>query len=395
MRKHVSVRKIKSKSSPAKPPRPALPNIPSRPFPNYANYQPPPRTLSPVSSDSDQEGMASRTKKRLSPLREDGEKEAELGQHNGSLRSILAARGDVKHRIKAFEMTSSSDSSSLSSVQSEDSLPVKTTVKPPVAVPRAKIRNLSTVESPPPPLPSQPPTKSRSKSTGTPPNAVLLASAQQDSRPTPPPKNFNLSPPRVRKVPIINTELVDESPPQSPQHEPSRPSRPDVKRPQQPPRPTLSVYKRAKDRSRSASPNLVNKCKGKDKFGTTTEESEDSDTSSVHSSRSTNVAQSKPRHKVKKTRSQSSADQLLIRPSPPSPSSRRKTSSESADNMLPPLEASPKNTVEGAIGKEEDSLNEEMAGTIIKYILSSPDPKLKAALKDLIKSDEGVMKSLK
>lgn len=386
MRKHASFRKIKTKSSPAKPPRPALPNIPSRPFPNYANYEPPPRTLSPISSDSEQEDTTLRTNKKLSPLREDDETEVESGQRSGSMRSILTARGDVKNRIKAFETTSSSETSSISSVQSEENPPVKTTVKPPVAAPRAKIRNLSTVESPTPPLSSQLSAKSRSKSTGCPPNAALLAPAQQqNSRPPPPPKNFTLSPPRIRKVPIINTELVDESP----QHEPTRPSRPETKQPQKPPRPTLSVYKRAKDRSRSASPNLVNKSK----LVATTEESEDSDTSSVHSTRSMNVAQSKPRHKVKKIRSQSSADQL--QPAPPSPNARRKSSSESADNVSPPLEAPLKNTLEGAIGGEENSLNEEMAGTIIKYILSSPDPKLKAALKDLIKNDEVVMKSLK
>ena len=122
-------------------------------------------------------------------------------------------------------------------------------------------------------------------------------------------------------------------------------------------------------------------------------ESEDSDTNSVLSSRSKISSPGKLRHKVKKTRSQSSADVLSVRPPPPTTLARRKSTSESAD-MFPPLESPPKNTVEQVIGGEEGSLNEEMAGTIIKYILASPDPKLKAALKDLITSDKGALNSL-
>ena len=76
---------------------------------------------------------------------------------------------------------------------------------------------------------------------------------------------------------------------------------------------------------------------------------------------------------------------------------RRKSASESAESeFYPPLEAPPKNTtLGGAIGEEDGSLNEEMAGTILKYILASLDPNLKAALKDLLKNDEGVMSTLK
>ena len=386
MRKNLSVRKgAKSKSSSTKPPRPPLPDIPTRPFPNYANYQPP---SSPVSSDSDQESMAAlKNKKKLSILKEEDEKETttEVGQHNGSgsLRSMLAGRGDVRNRIKAFEMTSGSETSSLSSVQSEDSPPAKTiTIKPPVAVPRARVRNQSTVENPGiAPSPHKESAKKRSKSTGTPP---VFTPA---NRPPPPPRNYTKSPTTPKKIPIINEQLLNEPSPVGPRHLP-RPS--EERPPSQPPRPTLSVYKRAKDRSRSASPSFQ-----KQKGFNMAEESEDSsDTNSVQSYRSNVSAQGKPRHKVKKTRSQSSADQLAVKPLP-NPPVRRKTSSESANDFYPPLEAPPKNTVEGAIGGEDGSLNEEMAGTIIKYILASPDPKLKAALKDLITSDQSVMKSMK
>ena len=391
MRKNLSARKgIKTKSSANKPPRPALPNIPARPqfparpqlptkpeFPTYANYQPP---LSPSSSDSEQEfpSMALKSKKKLSILREDDENETDLGQQNGgSLRATLAARGDVRNRIKAFEMSPGSETSSISSVQSNESATlVKTTVRPPIAAPRVlKDRNNSTVESPvfSPPQKEE---KTRSKSTGTPPMLPLA------SRPPPPPKPNQAV---LQKIPKINEQFIDKPPTVGRVH-PIRSN--GNKPPTQPPRPTLSVYQRAKDRCRSASPSLAQQRSGGDA------ESEDSDTNSVLSSRSKNSTPGKQRHKVKKTRSHSSADQLAVRPPPPTTPVRRKSTSESA-SMFPPLEAPPKNNVGQAIGGEDGSLNEEMAGTIIKYILSSPDPKLKAALKDLITNDKGALNSLK
>lgn len=378
------------------------------PFPDYLNYQP---LASPPSSDSEQENMVSKNKKKLETLKEEDERELELsGQHGGSLRAILQGRGDVKNRIKAFERGSGSETSSLSSNQSEESIKnvnPRPNPRPPIAVPRTRIRNQPTAQAKslddnsPPPRPPHPSLKTRSKSV----EASSATSTCEDvaSRPPPParPSPTHLAALSPKKIPVINEELVDNKPPPLGPGHPLRPDHHNKEKPVQPPRPSLSVYQRAKDRSRSASPQLhrkINRSPIPER-----EDSEDSDTaSSVHSYKSSATSSSgrpQQRHKVKKVRSQSSADRppqdLLILKKPATPA-RRKSASESTDSALfPPLEAPPKNTQDEAAGGEEESpLNEKMAGSILKYILSSPDPKLKAALKDLLKNDEGVMNSL-
>ena len=375
------------------------------PFPDYLNYQPP-----PVSSDSDQENMVSKNKKKLETLKEEDERDIEVsGQHGGSLRALLQGRGDVKNRIKAFEKGGSgSETSSLSSNQSEESIKnvsPRPNPRPPIAVPRTRIRNqppaqAKSMDNSPPPRPPHPQLKSRAKSV----EASLVNSTREvvSSRPPPPPSrpsptHIALSP---KKIPVINEELVDNKPPPVGPGHPLRPNRRGEEKPVQPPRPSLSVYKRAKDRSRSASPQLHRKIIRPP--NAEREDSEDSDTaSSVHSYKSSSTTSSgrpQQRHKVKKVRSQSSVDQprqdLLVTKKPTTPS-RRKSASESTDSALfPPLEAPPKNTMDGAVGGEKNPLNEDTAGSILKYILSSPDPKLKAALKDLLKNDTGIMNSL-
>ena len=408
MRHRASERRgKKSKSSPTRSPlaqAQAQAQVPSRPLrPNYTNYQP---QLSPVSSDSEQETTMSR-RKTLGTLREDDEREAprqELGQHNGSLRSVLAGQGGVKNRIKAFEMTSGSESS-LSSIQSEDGGNVGR--KPPIALPRTRSRTKTPLQSGESPRasPSHPKVATRSKSVDFPPTASELDITPDNTPPPLPPKTFNKSPPHVhvsspKRIPIINEELLEEPPPLGPGH-PLRPDTYSSSKPLQPPRPTPSVYQRAKDRSKSSSPCLAAKAKGR----ATGEESEDSDTaSSVHSyaSKSSTATDSsgrphshgKPRHRVKKTRSHSHADQTFQALRPPQQPRRKSSSETEGDLYPPPLEAPPQNTMGGATGGG-NPLNEEMAGTLIKYILASPDPTLKTALKNLLKNDEEVMSSLK
>ena len=298
------------------------------------------------------------------------------------MRSALSGKGGVKNRIKAFEMTTGSESSSLSSVQSEEGSPVHSkpppAVKPPIAVPRVRVPQVFTEGTDS--SPSRPITKPRSNSV----DYTLAMSGAAQSRPSPPPKKISLGAPPLQTIPVINEQLVEDPTPPLP----GRPPRPNVSKPKQPPRPSPSVYQKAKDRCRSVSPNPLS-----GRLRPMAEESEDSDTNSVTSTRSTPLG--KPRHKVKKCRSQSSADQALIRPLPPTTPTRRKSASESTEDLLPPLEAPPKNSVGGATAAEDGSLNEEMAGTIIKYILASPDPRLKEALKDLIKNNEGALNTLK
>ncbi len=464
VRQQASLRKSgksnNSKASPTHPksPKPALPNIPTRPFdqrgksatpfadylnyqppdserqlrgksepfPDYLNYEPPaspgnsdsedepcPDYLNyqppPLSSDSDQENTISKNRKKLGTLKEEDEGDMESSGH-GSMRSLLKGSGDVRSRIKAFEKGGSgSETSSLSSNQSEESTknvaiasPSRQNPRPPIAVPRTRVRNqppaqAKSLDNSPPPRPSHPRLNSRSKSVEA---SSVMFRPPPPSKPSPTPIGSPSSP---KKIPLINEELVDDKPsppPVGPGH-PLRPS--EVKPPVQPPRPTLSVYKRAKDRSRSASPQLHKKIVRPPISGER-EDSDDSDTtSSVYSYKSTSTTSSgrpQQRYKVKKVRSQSSVDQppqhLLATKKPLVPPSRRKSASESTDSTLfPPLEAPPKNTTGGAVGGgEEASLSDDMAGSILKYILSSPDPKLKAALKDLLKNDSGVINSL-
>ena len=379
------------------------------PCPDYLNYQPP-----PLSSDSDQENTISKNRKKLGTLKEEDEGDVESSGH-GSMRALLKGRGDVRNRIKAFEKGGSgSETSSLSSNQSEESIKNVASLsrqnpRPPIAVPRTRIRNqpppvaqAKSMDNSPPPRPPHPRLKSRSKSVEA--SSVTLPS----SRPPPPSKpspTHIASSSSPKKIPVINEELVDDKPP--PPVRPNHPLRPngrnEEEKPVQPPRPSLSVYKRAKDRSRSASPQMHNKIV-RPPNASEREDSDDSDTaSSVHSYKSTSTTSSgrpQQKYKVKKVRSQSSVEQpsqdLLTAKKPIIPPSRRKSASESTDSALfPPLEAPPKNTMGGAIGGgEEASLSDNMAGSILKYILSSPDPKLKEALKDLLKNDSGVMNSI-
>ena len=380
------------------------------PCPDYLNYQPP-----PLSSDSDQENTISKNRKKLGTLKEEDEGDMESSGH-GSMRALLKGRGDVRNRIKAFEKGGSgSETSSLSSNQSEESIknvasPSRQNPRPPIAVPRTRIRNQpppvaqakSMDNSPPPPRPPHPRFKSRSKSVEA--SSVTLPSARPPppSKPSPTHIASSSSP---KKIPVINEELVDDKrpPPVGPNHPPRPNGRNEEEKPVQPPRPSLSVYKRAKDRSRRASPQMHKRIVRPPNAGER-EDSDDSDTaSSVHSYKSTSTTSSgrpQQKYKGKKVRSQSSVEQpsqdLLMTKKPIIPPSRRKSASESTDSALfPPLEAPPKNTMDGTVGGgEEASLSDNMAGSILKYILSSPDPKLKEALKDLLKNDSGVMNSI-
>ena len=149
----------------------------------------------------------------------------------------------------------------------------------------------------------------------------------------------------------------------------------------------MSEIRRARaDKMRSPSPRLG--------LGAVTEESEDSDTTSVSSRSSvgthSRVVPVKP--KMKKGRSNSSADLMSTGLRPPLPERPRRKSDSGMEEQR---EAVAMATVPQVSGGEDNPLNQQMADTLIKYILASNDPNLKTALRNIITSDPAVMNVIK
>ena len=186
----------------------------------------------------------------------------------------------------------------------------------------------------------------------------------------------------LRKIPHITEDLLkDES------DEPSRP-----------PRPRGSEIRRAKERSRSVSPNPPRKFsmqalleEGGDDV--------DSDISSVisvssRSSKESGVTSRAPPYRKPRKHTSNSAMETFTPSLLPPPVPRRRSTSDSdalglGDAVAPPLSAPPERPQ-----STSNPLNQQMADTLIKYILASEDPQLKSKLREIITSDPDVMKAI-
>ena len=336
----------------------------------------------------------------------------EARQYPGSIREVLRGRGGVKNKVQTFETDG----------PGEVKGPPIMMMKPNMPKARIRKRNPSQTreDSPGPgPGPSQtrPRIKPRMKLRETSP----IPTARDESPPPPlPPKTSNKSPPHVVTSPTRTTPnqlLADEPPPLGPGHPlrshdlsdeppplgPGHPLRSAVELPRQPPRPTPSVYQRAKDTNRREIKRLVVPSKSDDLDTASSLHSYGSSPTSINNNMSSrSYPRIKPRQKVKKTKSHSSADERYQSPRLPirthQPVARMKSANESTEGLYSTLEVPPQNSVGGASGGEEggggNPFSEEMTGTLIKYILASPDPSLKATLKNLLEKNETVRNSL-
>ena len=177
----------------------------------------------------------------------------------------------------------------------------------------------------------------------------------------------------------------DQPPPLGPGHPD------DEELPHTPPRPRQSVIERAR---RERSPRLHVTSRPEDLDSVRTYGS----SSSMTSSRS--LPGSKPKHqKVKKSRSQTTADQRFqaARLSQDNQSVTRVGSAHvsTKENAYSGGKAPPKNgEVEGACGEGENPFGEEFMTMVIKHILDSNDLCLKAKLKTLIENSDDTRNSL-
>lgn len=188
--------------------------------------------------------------------------------------------------------------------------------------------------------------------------------------PTPPPRPHRAEMSRLLQlpsIPKITEDLLSDSPSAS--------------GPNRPVRPRGSEIRRAKDRSR----------------GNRTDFDGDTDASSVfspNSKSSSEMSSSKPHHrKVQKKMStveMSSSKSLL-----PPPVPRRKSTSDVdvEEAGAPPISAPPQRLPTDT-APAANPLSQQMADTLIKYILSSEDPGLKNALRQIITNDPHVMQAI-
>lgn len=338
------------------------------------------RNLLTVSPNGFSNAEKGRTLGAIRELKEDDTHKQEKVQQQRSLR--FAQQRELVGRKNSYD-------------KGGDGIRVQAT-KPPVAAPRTRIRNVQSVETPGPGVSKQsrPKIKERSKSADTP---SLVYSV-----PTTPARALNRSPPVITardRIPTVNDEpedfeespsLVydhprplrrsdheleeDEPPPLGPGH----PLRDDGERPQLPPRPTPSVYKRAKENA--SRPEPVDYAS----FDDVKSVSGLSTSSWSHSS------QEKSHRKIKKSRSQTPADEKFQAArlyASRSPVSRQRSIGNTTDDDL---YSAVQPVAGGATRGEENPYSEEMLGTMIKYILSSPDPSLKESFKNLFTNNEAL-----
>ena len=345
----------------------------------------------------------------LGTARELAVSQREARQYPGSIREVLRGRGGVKNKVQAFETDGPGEvkdppimmmkpnmpkarirkrNPSQTREDSPGSGPGLSQTRPRIK-PRTKLRETSPIpttrdESPPPPLPPKTSNKSPShvvtSPTRTTPNQLLA----------------DEPPPLGSGHPLRSHDLSDEPPPLGPGH----PLRSAVELPQQPPRPTPSVYQRAKDTNRREIKCLVVPSKSEDLDTASSLHSNGSSPTSINNMSSRSYPRTKPRQKVKKTKSHSSADERYQSPRLPirahQPVARMKSANESTEGLYSTHEVPPQNSVGGAAGGGGggNPFSEEMTGTLIKYILASPDPSLKATLKNLLENNETVRNSL-
>ena len=291
---------------------------------------------------------APRTARNLSPISSDSEPESQGQSKSQPPKSPRMVKRGLESRIKKFEKRRESESS-----MSEDSIPAS-----------HKSERLSKQISSP-----DVHTDSHVKVHG---KSYSVDEVSEDRRrgevPTPPPRPHRAEMNRLH-VPVIPKITEDLLADDSPSSGPNRPARPRV-----------SEIRRAKDKSRSTSPYRL------DGEG-------DTDASSVFSmsSKSSSEVSSKAHHrKVHKKLSTVDTPSASLLP-PPVP--RRKSTSDADidEACAPPLSAPPQRLPTDT-SQAANPLSQQMADTLIKYILASEDPGLKDALRQIITSNPQAMK---
>ena len=316
---------------------------------SYTNCQP--NLLGPVTSDSDKS-------KTLGAIRELNEEHGG-GQHYGSFHS---ERGDGKRDGRGGS------------------------AKRPIAAPRSRVPHQL----------SQPSTESPEEHYARP-KIKERSHSNESISPTVAPRKS--SSPQVNisaydTVPSVYNERHDKPPPRSnydvprlpsnkdkpPPLGPGHPLRPNADAPRLPPRPTPSVYKRAKENSKLE-----------------TERSNDSQSvSGLTTSSWSHPSQEKAHRKIKKSKSQAPADDRFraMRPTSQAPITRVRSIGDLSSTEDGLHSTPPQDTLSGATGVGGNPFSDEITGTLLKYILSSPDPTLKETLRNLITNNEAIKTSL-
>ncbi len=290
-----------------------------------------------------------RIARNTSPLSSDSEPETREKRQPQPLKSPRVIKRGIESKIKKFEKRRESESS-----MSEDSIP---------ASPKSAQRLNKKFSSPDMSAPTKffkPLNKSYSVD-------EVSEDRKKVEGPTPPPRPHRVELSRLQpsSIPIITEDLLSDSPPS---FSPSRPARPRV-----------SEIRRAKEKSR----------------GNKTDIDGDTDASSVFSvsSKSSSEISSKPHHKkVHKKMSvvETPSTSLLPLPVP----RRKSTSDVDIDEAgAPPLSAPPQAPLTNT-APAVNPLSQQMADTLIKYILSSEDQGLKSALRQIITNDPQVMQAI-
>ncbi len=318
------------------------PEVPRRPFPRE------PQTLPKKTGNSKKQKPIPPSRERsVSPELSDSDPEENYLNYTFQQFAV----GPVKKRIC---------SGSESSVGEECSAP-----KPPVATPRKKSPRSQSVSS----IPRKPQAESPSNPPLPPrPNEEL------DTSPRPP------LPPRPTNVPKIKKHKSLDDDDKEEKEEPARPHRP-----------RMSEIKRAKNRARAAkaprnknAPSLT--VVDEDGFETmSTISSKSSKSSKSYTSTKSAPAYRAGGRDVQKKRAGTACSNPDANFLTPGTTERRRT--RSTDDMTH-RKASPERA------GEEEQLNTEVAGKLLSYIMTSEDPGLKAALRELISQDSSVASSI-
>ena len=254
----------------------------------------------------------------------------------------------LESRIKKFERRRGSDSS-----MSEDNASPINRTKP----------QLLTKKTSSPEMGRAPAIKLQDKSFSV---DEALEDKRKGEGPTPPPRPYKADSTRPQPtIPKITEDLLSDT---SSTTGPSRPARPRV-----------SEIRRAKEKTKSSSP-----------FPRIYEGDGDTDASSVFSLSSKSSSEVSARAPPPKEKLQKKISAVET-PSPsllPPPVPRRKSVGDTNDPVAPPFSAPPERP------SPANPLSQQMADTLIKYILASDDPTLKLALREIVTSDPQVMRAI-
>ena len=299
------------------------------------------------------------TKTTLTTVSELNEGEVPLEgakDYSASTCSALYSQGREQNEVKTYDTTSETHFLK-APLPNEEEHSTNGTPRPPIPAPRTRIRNKNSASS------------SEEKAQVDPPRPKIKARSKSVEKPK---VNSSLPSPSPIQVTtpdsLLTTNEIDEPPSPGSSH----PSMPDMHQPRLPPRPTPSVYKRAKECAK-----LNN-----------------SDCGSV-SSWPEYTQHSRPRQKMKKAKSQTHADERFQELRPHRQVVRMRSANDTNEDLYSTRETRTQNQeVGGATGGGENPFSEEMTGQLLKYILASPDPTLKATLKSLITNNEAIKDSL-